>query len=55
MRGIVEGVMAVMDLVAGVMVAFAVLLTGNVPRPAVTDDSQHHPRTIRQRKERIAA
>ncbi len=54
MGGVVEGVIAVMGLMAGVMVAITALLSGDAPGQAKLDQS-HHPRTIRLREERMAA
>lgn len=55
MSGVVESMIAVMGIVAGVMVALMALLTGDVPGQAKLDEPQHHPRTIRLGEERMAA
>ncbi|GJL56773.1 MAG: hypothetical protein NPIRA02_39050 [Nitrospirales bacterium] len=55
MGGVVEGMIAVMGLTAGVMVALAALLTGDVPRSTQYEEKHHHSRTIRLNDERMAA
>ena len=55
MSGVVEGVIAVMGLGAGVMVALTALLTGDTPRLTKPEESQHHPHTIRLEEQRVAA
>lgn len=54
MGALVESVLAVMGLMAGVMVALTALLAGDAPR-SKQDEESYHPRTIRLKKERMAA
>lgn len=55
MSGVVEGMIAVMGLGAGVMVALTALLAGDIPGIVKPEELQHHPRTIRLEEERKAA
>ncbi len=50
-----EGLMAVMGIMAGMMVAITALLDGNAPRSGQGDESRHAPRTIRPQQGRMAA
>jgi len=54
MGDMVESVIAVMGLMAGVMVALTALLSGDAPRSRQHEEN-HHPRTIRLKEERMAA
>jgi hypothetical protein len=52
---IVEGLMAVMGLAAGLMVVLTTLLYGSTSTGAKRDDSHHDPHTLRLYDERRAA
>jgi hypothetical protein len=52
MGELMESVVAVMGLAAGLMVTLNALLHGEAPEH---NESHHDPRTIRQHTERIAA
>lgn len=52
---IVEGLMAVMGLAAGLMVVLTTLLSGTIPTGANQDESHHDPHTLRLYNERQAA
>ena len=51
----VEGLMAVMGITAGPMIALTTLLFGDTPSGVEGDESHHDPRTIRPMNERMAA
>ncbi len=55
MGGIIEGVLAIMGLTAGVLVALTALLVGDAPSSSKLDGSCRHSRTILPSDERVAA
>ncbi len=55
MGEIVEGLMAVMGITAGLMVVLTTLLFGDAPSGVERDKSHHDPSTIRPMNERMAA
>jgi hypothetical protein len=55
MGGIIEGVIAIMGLTAGVIVALTTLFVGDAPGSAERDGSYRNPRTIRPSDKRVAA
>ncbi len=52
MSGLMESVVAVLGLAAGLMVILTTLLQGEAPKH---NESHHDPRTIRPQAERMAA
>ena len=55
MGEIVEGLMAVMGITAGLMIALTILLFGHAPTEVERGETHHDPRTIRPMNERMAA
>lgn len=55
MGAIVEGVIALMGLIAAGMVALTALLSGEGPNTAKPEMFHHHSRTIRPSEEPMAA
>ena len=55
MGGIIEGVIAIMGLTAGVMIALTALLVGNAPSSSELSGSYQNSRTILSSDERVAA
>ncbi|MCA9451569.1 MAG: hypothetical protein H6750_00110 [Nitrospiraceae bacterium] len=55
MGGIIEGVIAIMGLTAGVMIALTALLVGNAPSSSELSGSSQNSRTILPSDGRVAA
>ena len=55
MGGILEGLIAVLGLMAGIMVTIIALVTGEAPFSGEATGSSTHPRTIHPHEERLAA
>jgi len=55
MGDVVEALMAVMGLAAGLMVVLTTLLFGTTPTGAMRDEWHHDPRAIHLQREPIAA
>lgn len=55
MGGIIEGLIAVLGIMAGIMVTITALVTGEAPLSREATGSSSHPRTIHPTEERMAA
>lgn len=55
MGGLLEGLIAVLGLMAGIIVTIITLVTGEVPRAGEGSGSVTHPRTIHPNQGRLAA
>lgn len=55
MGELMESLLAIMGLAAGLMVILTTLLHGEAPHATERNESYHEPRTIRPQNEQIAA
>ena len=55
MSGLLEGLIAILGLMAGGMVTITALLAGDAPISAEANGSSTHPHTIHPSEERMAA